>query len=317
MHKKSTLTFLIAALTFCLLAPRSLYAESYPPGLSFASLLNGVKIYPKTGEFYLDFINATFLPSVQNSAGYPYDPDSGGKVWAILSDSSGAEVARFDFWAEPLESPYWLLNSYRVTIGGNTTVMGTVKLDKGKYSLDFFLEGVEFYKYPFAVDVLSSPDPFSGGTYYFLEGDWNKMIYLFYAEGDPKYSLMVKAWLRNKEIKDEKDVSVDIKITRDGGDLVCNSRPEIEWTLNPSWVRCEFEMVFPHETYGEYFKANNILAKDGAYTLTMKVGGELYGTWHFSVKNGAFTHEGRADRATADPLTFIEGGREAWWYEKS
>ena len=34
----------------------------------------------------------------------------------------------------------------------------------------------------------------------------------------------------------------------------------------------------------------------------------------FAVKGGKLNYTGRTLREKADPLTFIEGGRDAWWY---
>ena len=77
-------------------------------------------------------------------------------------------------------------------------------------------------------------------------------------------------------------------------------------------------MAHPEEgataAWGEYFKAKDLLAKDGDYTLTVKVNETLYGTWKFAVAGGKFQYKGRTVRAEADPLRFIEGGRDAWWY---
>ena len=40
------------------------------------------------------------------------------------------------------------------------------------------------------------------------------------------------------------------------------------------------------------------------------------GTWKFIVKDGKLNYTGRSLRGKADPLTFMEGGRDAWWYTK-
>jgi hypothetical protein len=308
--------FLLATLAITAIASAGISAETYSPGLGFASLLNGISLDSDTGQLCLKTdIRATFLPMAESKSSFPYDPNQGGKLWAVMSDSSGAEVARFDFYAEQLENPYWLLSSNIITVNGQSQETGVVKVAKGSYNLDFFLEGNKFYHFPFAVDVQKSSDPFAGGDHYFLDGDWNNYAYLMIPEGNAEQSLLWKVFLRNKGLANEKDVKVDIKITKDSdGKVLCQNRADTTWTLTPEWVRCDFDLVAPVEKYGEYFKARDLLANDGAYTLTMKIDGQPYGVWHFSVENGALKRTGRADRATADPLTFVEGGLEAAWY---
>jgi hypothetical protein len=83
-------------------------------------------------------------------------------------------------------------------------------------------------------------------------------------------------------------------------------------------VRYEFDMIFPMEgtSGGAYFKAKDLVGTDGSYILTLQIDGELYGTWNFKISGGVFVLAGRALRASADPLTFVEGGRDAFWYGK-
>ena len=49
----------------------------------------------------------------------------------------------------------------------------------------------------------------------------------------------------------------------------------------------------------------------------MVVNDETYGLWRFTVQGGKLTPAGRAVRGEADPLTFVEGGKDAFWYGRS
>jgi hypothetical protein len=315
MLKIKMLVRICAVMALLILGCAISSAETNQPGFGFATLLNGIQLDHATGELWLNNFQPTFLPP---NLDYGYN-STGSKLYAILNDSTDTQVARIDLWAEQLESPYWLVSSYTVVADGNREDMGRVKLDSGDYSMDFFLDGDLFYKFPFSVDTVDSGDPFSGGTYYFLDGDWSNWGYLLYAEKNPEESLMWKVWLRNKAVEDEKDVHVDIQLTRDSnGAVVCVNHPETEWTLTPEWVRCDFEMALPagQDEYGAYFKAKDLLADDGSYTISMNIDDEPYGIWHFNVENGELNYSGRTVRYIADAMTFIEGGRDAWWYEK-
>jgi len=290
-----------------------------PPGLMYSTLLNGVKMLHEDGRVTLDRIQAVFLPDAQSNTIYPYNPDDGGKLWAIVSTAGGTEIYRCDFYAELLKQPYWLLNSYKLTDlrSGTNIADGWLDLSApGDYVLDFFLESGRFYTFPFSVSKLTSDDPFAGGDFYFLDGPWADWAYLYYRDADPTRSLYFKVWLRNYQHGPDRDVKPLIEIHR-GGTLICTSR-EITLGLKPEWTRYEFDMIFPMEgtSGGAYFKAQDLLATDGDYTLKLSLSGEHYGTWNFKVGGGKLNYVWRTVRGEADPLTFVEGGRDAWWYEK-
>lgn len=292
-----------------------------PAGLMFSTLLNGCKTRYATGEFYLDHVQAVFLPTPAGSRSiYPYDPlRGGGELYAVLKDGSGAKMARFDFFAEKLKEPYWLLNSYEYRDKNGKKITGRKgpKLKKGKYTLDFFVAGKHFYHFPFSVDVLPSKDAFTPEDFHFLQGAWDKYGYLYYFEARPEKSLYWKVWLQGKS-RDKRGVEAKIKVgIHRGGKLICTNRPASH-TLKPWWTRYEFDMIEPMKgtSGGRYFKAKDLLARNGNYTLKMKINGKSYGTWKFAVKGGKLNYTGRTLRGKADPLTFIEGGRDAWWYGK-
>jgi hypothetical protein len=295
-------------------------AEDYPPGLMYSTLLNGVKIIHTTGQFTLDRIQAVFLPEAHSETSiYPYNPDDGGKLWAILSTTGGAQVYRFDFYGDDFHPPYWLLNSYVATDlrSGENLGSGFVDLSTpGDYVLDFYLESGRFYTFPFSVSTLSSSDPFAGGDYYFLNGPWEDWAYLYYRDGNPENSIQFKVWLRLYQHTQPHDVKPEIEVRR-GGELVATTR-QMTITPNHTWNRYEFDLIYPMENTsgGAYFKARDLLSANGDYTLTLFLDGQQYGTWKFKVVNGELNYTGRTVRGQADPLTFIEGGRDAWWYEK-
>jgi hypothetical protein len=48
----------------------------------------------------------------------------------------------------------------------------------------------------------------------------------------------------------------------------------------------------------------------------MTIDGNVYGVWKFKVSGGKLNYTGNTVRGQADPLTFVEGGKDAWWYMK-
>jgi hypothetical protein len=284
-------------------------SRKYPPGLSFSSVLNGVQLLAKNGKFSLTHLQATFLP------------DDCKEGCIVLRAADGKEIYQFDWKAQTLETPYFLLDTYKTTdLRSGESPPGAVPLTTpGDYVLDFYLPTEHFYTFPFSVAKIGSDEAFGAGECYVLNGDWQNWGYLYYTDAKPEQSLEWKVWLRNDGCEEE-SVKVRVEITRDkDGDLVCTSRENTTYNLQPQWTRIAFDMVFPEGKevpHGTYFKAKDLLATDGAYTLTMKLDDQPYGTWKFAVKDGKLQYTGRTLRESADPLTFIEGGRDAWWYAK-
>ena len=284
--------------------------RKYPPGLSFSSLLNGVNMLAKDGQFGLHHIQATFLP------------DDCKEGFAVLRTADGKELYQFDWRPELLKKPYSLLNIHKTTDLRSGESQGSVLValaTPGDYVLDFYLPTEHFFTFPFSVAKIGGDDPFGAGQCYILNGAWQSSGYLYYVDARPDQNLHWKVWLRN-EACSEKDIKVRIEVKRDkDGELVCTSREHTTNSWQPKWIRLEFGMVFPKGKdvpHGTYFKAKDLLETDGAYTLTMKIDDQPYGTWKFAIEGGKLNYTGRTVRGKADPLTFIEGGRDAWWYAK-
>jgi len=304
MRKTLVKTTLIAIL-LCGIA----FAGTYPPGLSYSSVLNGVLLQSKNGQFRLNAIQGTFFP-----------PNVEG--WTILKKAGGGDIYRIEFKTQTLKAPYFYMDFWKTTDLRTNKNLGAgwfSLTETGDYVLDFYLPTGKFHTFPFSVSKLSAGDPFAGGDYYFLEGDWADWGYLYYRGAKPDQNLQWKVWLRNKAAENYRDAKVRVEIVRDRDKkLICTSRENTTYSLNPKWVRYAFDMVFPPEqtSYGKYFKAKDLLAVDGAYTLKMTVNGKHYGTWKFSIKGGKPQYTGRTLRGKADPLTFVEGGLDAFWYKK-
>lgn len=284
-------------------------SRKYPPGLSFSSLLNGVKLLPKNGKFSLHHIQTTFVP------------DDCTEGFVVLRTADGKELFQWDWKPDRLQTPYALINVHKRTDlqTGQQQSAGFIELTTpGDYVLDFYLPDEHFYTFPFSVVKLAGDDPFSSGDCYLLDGDWEDWGYMYYRDAKPDQSLHWKVWLRNKSAE-PLDAKILVEVTRAAdGELVCTSRGAVSNRLTPDWVRYDFDLIFPQEltSGGQYFKAKDLLETDGDYTLTTKINDEVYGVWKFSVEGGKLQYAGRTLRGEADPLTFIEGGKDAWWYAR-
>lgn len=284
--------------------------RKYPPGVSYASVLTGVQTLAKNGKFRMDKVQATFLPP-EHKEGF-----------SVLRTADGDELYQFDWQIQLLKKPYSLLSVNKILNlkTGETSSASSVTLaSPGDYVLDFYLPTEHFYTLPFAVSKIGSDDPFGDGQCYRLDGDWQNWGYLYYRDAKPDQNVEWKVWLRN-EACENRTVKVGVVITRDEDNaIVCTSREFTSHNLHPKWERIAFGMVFPRDAevpHGTYFKARDLLATDGAHTLSMTLDDQPYGTWKFAVEGGKLTYTGRTVRGVADTLTFIDGGRDAWWYAR-
>lgn len=288
-----------------------------PPGIMWHSLLGTTVMYSNTGNFSpagFERLVAVFLPPAQSNTTYPYNPDDGGKFWAILSAADGTQLARCDFWAQERPAPYWFVDDVWMTdlTTGERNHTKQMPLPPGDYTMDYFLDTGRFYTFSFSVTKIDSDDPFRPQTYWFLDGPWRDWGYLTYPSADPSGSLKWVIFLHNKGREASKDVSIQITVTRDAdGTVVCASRPGMSWSLAREWKSYGFELAHPN---GMIFPASELLGRDGAYTLRMTVDGQIYGTWAFQVAGGQLQYAGRALRGAVDQLEFIEGGPDRWWY---
>jgi hypothetical protein len=281
-----------------------------PPGLSFSSVLNGVSVLPKNSRFSLNQIQATFIP----------EDCPGGCV--VLRAADGKELYQFDWKPDRLKVPYTLLNFTQTTnlISGETSgIAGGMNLEVGEYVLDFYLPDEHFYTFPFAVTPAGDSDPFGDGRCFVTHGAWARWGYLYYRDANPANNLEWKLWLRGDTCK-SRPIKARVEIVRDDdGTVVCVNRENTTHSVRPKWTRLAVGMVFPEGKevpHGTYFKAKDLLETDGAYTLTMAIDGELYGKWKFEIADGKPVYTDRTLRGKANPLTFIEGGRDAFWYAR-
>jgi hypothetical protein len=285
------------------------------PTLLHSTVLNGVKMDSGTGELYLHNIQASNLPTPSSSSYHPYNPNDGDELWAVVVGSDGTPVARFDFYAQLHRAPWWLLGSHELTDMRTTepTSGRRIALPDGDYSLDFYLKTGKFYSFPLKVVSVTG----ASGKSTLLSGDWNDWGYLLYAGADPSQQLVWKVWLRSDVTSQQQGADVGVRVTRDAdGKLICTSRPNRTTSLQAEWGRREFDLIHPMQgtSGGAMFYASELLKTDGAYTLKMDIDGQHYGTWRLRVQGGQLVKTGRADPVTADPLRFVDGGADAWWY---
>jgi len=320
---KST-TFVTPFLLFCLLTTvvHTQPSSEYPPAVMFSAMLKGVKVLPEKGMFRMDNLQTVFLPDAQSNSIYPYNPDDGGKLYSILRRTDGSVVATFTWYAEKRKPPYWLLSSYKIKAekADQTTTGSWLTLTTpGDYELEFLLGEKPFYLFTFSLEELKSGDPYSPGSIYRLNGPWNKYAYLYYQDANPDRPLMFKIWLRNKGQKKKQDVKVTGSMLRNGKEVATFGERPQNLSLSADWIRYEFNLghfgksKWGSKIYNNFMRANEFLAKNGKYTIKVKIDNKLYATFPFRIKDNKIVYHQDQDRQKNNSISRIEGGKDAWW----
>lgn len=280
------------------------------PTLVFSAMLANIAVEARTGKVRLGSgLQSAYMPK-----------DATGTV--VLSRQRGSQIFNWNWFLDtfPLPKPYKLLG-FENALGpdGMRVAFSDLSLSEpGAYVFDFYLDGKRFQTFPFTLRILDSEDKFGEDKLYLADGAWNDWGYLYYLRANPENALLWKIFMRS-EAGRVSSHSIDVRIVSEGtGDVICSSPPEKSYRLSNDWVRQDIVLFGPGaDTSGRnYFRAKNLLRKAGNYTLEMRVDGDIYGKWRFSIEAGQLVRKGRASRDTADAVEFIEGGSDAFWYRK-
>jgi len=289
------------------------------PGVSFASLLNSVRVGYTDGRLSLDRLYAVCLPSPAwpSASNYPYDPDGGGKLSTVLKRADGQTLGTYVWYAESIGG-LWELSRYKV-LGGAAAIK---PLSQGAYVLEFALEDKLFQRFPFSVVEVRGDDPYSTpGQRYFIEGDWNDYGNLYYQRNDPASSLSFTTWMQEKAGHETKrSVPYEMKLVRESdGKVLATDTATLR--LEPRWLKAGFSFRAVGGDPNSYYKAGELLKEDGAYSFRLTLDGKPSGAYPFNVKGGRVQMQGRQLRSGGDPLLYItdymSGGRyTSWWIKR-
>lgn len=291
------------------------------PGVSFARLLNSVRVGYTDGRLSLDTLYAVCLPQParQSASAYAYDPDGGGKLSTQLRRADGTLLNTYVWYAQSIGG-LWELARYKV-VGGHEAVK---PLRAGSYLLEFAVEDKPFYRLPFAVVEIKSDDPYQpAGTRYLIEGPWNDYANVYYQRNDPASSLSFTTWVQDKAGNDKgrRGVPYDLRLVRerDGKVLAADTAT---LRVEPRWLKFESLLKPAGGDPNSYFKAGELLREDGDYSFHFTLDGKPYGKYPLAVRGGRIQLQGDQVREKAAPLSYISesisGGRyTSWWIKRA
>ena len=90
--------------------------------------------------------------------------------------------------------------------------------------------------------------------------------------------------------------------------------------LTPEWnlFKLSFNPVLPNGepgSSGEYH-SSEVLSRDGAYAVRLRLDGKPYGEYAFTVNGGQIQFQGRQLHDPAKPLELIEDVPNTWWLKR-
>ncbi len=290
------------------------WPDKFKPAPLYSDLLNALnnQMTWKTGQVYIsERIRALFLPDFNDpSHSYPYNTNDGGARLAHQVKGPDGKVVTTNFYhANKLKPPFW---------GWHAQPTEKHKLSEGKHEIVWYLEGKEFYKFPFTVRVKGGDDPYNPGGKYFFDGPWSDYAYFYFPKRNPNSSATISLWLRdeNADMGKWTERVVKIMITKDGETIggwpnVGKVRKETTLTFKPWWIRVDLGL----RRVSGMLQVKDLLA-DGDYEVTITADGKPFANYSYSAKGGKFIEQDRQVRDGTDPMLFIEGGGERFFLKK-
>lgn len=304
----ATIVLILANASFSASGLTQGYSETWEhqdqPSILFSSLLNNIAINANGGWVKIgqNIVNLNLPVGMEGSI--------------VLKDKGGRQICQWPWTASRnrYNPPYqeFVVQNPKKPDG---SVCADARLtDAGDYRFDIVSGTRTLLTFPVSIRILPAPAGSGREPRYLVDGAWNDWGYLYYEDANPSSSLAWKLWLRAWEYE-PKQRSVEVELVREADKkLIAENRVRTSVTFPYDWKRLDFELF--HPTDKSLFRARELLERDGDYTLTMRMNGEVYGVWKFSVSGGRLQLSDRALRGSAEPERFIEGANETFWYKK-
>ncbi|MEL6616279.1 MAG: hypothetical protein AAFQ43_11105 [Bacteroidota bacterium] len=287
-------------------------AGSPPPAALLGAYLSSVRIQeqPVLGTF-LTFQDARFV----------FLPTSEGT--ATLT-RNGETVARYTWETYTARGPFYDMEPLQMTSPQSEYSMLGYPLEQpGDYAITYEAGGEAFWTMPFTVNMSGGDDPYNPDPSFRLDGLWNDHAYLLHdkdGEGAWDFKLWIHADDFTRSDRYNADEPTMLTITPVG-----ESTPALlaesgkSFINNGNWNRVDFRLKKRHRydsaaqrwelmSYTDYDR----LLPDGEYRVELTIGGDLYGSYPMTVRDGLPVHTG-AQASGADPMTRIDGGGAAYW----
>jgi hypothetical protein len=288
--------------------------KQYPqtPAITMKSLLEGTEVFTG-GSLRMNFYRATFIPN-KKASGQPVDMiyDKNVLTTKIYINDQFVKDGIYPDGSYSMEGKQ---NTYR-----DDRNASDIQLDKeGKYRIDFFAGGVQFYTFDFEVFKKVDSDPYAtNNTLWFSKGPWDK-----YAFVTPETSgnfifgfyMMHTDFKPNPNDPRKKSKSVNwYPELMQNGKVISVANKKTDIIDQGEWKDCTTSMKLIGAK--DWLKIADL--KDGSYTMKITVDGEAAPRMYdFKMAGGNIVQSDRQDRTkNKDPKTLLEGWNNFFWLER-
>jgi hypothetical protein len=280
------------------------------PSVMYSDILKSMSdqvMWEKGQLRFFERVRMTFLPSFQDPQHIAaYNPNTGAFLVSQLRNADG-EVVSTVFWeARQDRFPYW------TTTAVNNS--DPAPLAAGDYTLTWSIDGADFWSLPFSVSTAPAENVYDQPNHY-LDGPWSDWAYIYVPNGNLSQNPTFNLFLRDKKAKPGSwiEKNIEVEVLRNGEVVAQHGKNNgSRQSAKPWWIAQELALRSPDDS--GFVVASDIVA-DGNYTVVVRINGEPYAEYAYQAR-GSLPHTGRQDRATANPMTFLEGAQDRFYIER-
>ncbi|NMH27922.1 hypothetical protein [Flavobacterium silvaticum] len=286
--------------------------NQYPqkPAVTFKTLLDNTELLTE-GELRPNYYRATFIPN----------RDTKGNGVSFLTDYNLCMIKTYLDGQLIKEVVYPAGNYFE----GDKQISfmeekskNEIELTKpGKYRLDFYAGGTQFYSFEFDVNKKTNDDAYGKIPFiWYASGPWEKYGYL---ENQSSGSLIFGYYNRHLDFKPDpnnadvtgKSIEWTADLYKDGKMISVPMKKKKETVSLGTWK--PYSTAFKDAK--DYIKTSSL--SDGNYTVKVQITGEdKPWTYDFVVKNKQIIPAEKQDKTKNDPKTVIEGWNNVFWIER-
>ena len=282
-------------------------AGERPPAIEYSSLLDTISIQAesaapgKGGRFRLNGpgIQAAFLPGPDQWRPGDLEASQGHQMIASLR-REGTEVAKFWLYVQRIEGVFSRASVRSLTndMQAQGFVSEYIFERAGSYELQVLVDGEPRAKVPFQVIFETSGDEFQPAITTRVEGPWADWGYFAWRPDRENAPVEFRTWLRREG--DARNVDFTAEIYRGDKHVATAGMRRIgESVYRPEALR----LSWAERTSGAY-GLDILCQEDGDYRLEIQRDGKPYGTYPFTVKDGALVPHALSQPKAAGSLDY-------------
>lgn len=304
----------LLVLALLLAAAPAALGQAQRPAAEYVSLLN-LRFYEADGGFLVDGVQLVFPPQGVRGATF------------VLSKAGGGEVASVPLRIEP----FGAFPAFALLVPDGTP--GVVKVGQsGDFVMAIKVDDQAVTSLPFSMKEEKGTDPFNPTRRFTREGPWRELGFLSAAVEDAGAHVSFNWWMSLRELPSAAGRQLcTIHLMQGGQEVAASNSPVVpsahDWQF---FTRELVEAKTAGKPTRQYLTKQALAAKDGEFTVVVKVNGQPVKSYRMQVKGGQIQtlgrsrlgHEPAADFVSPRLIDTSSGSSsnyrmlEAYWLQK-